>query len=311
MLRIGIVIHPGFQMLDTIGPTTAFEIASRFSNRGYETRILAAEAGSVESSSGLALTAGPLDAEGFDTIIVSGGEIIRDMNALHRIVPWLAEIRPRRLASVCSGAFLLAEAGRLDGRAATTHWDSTDRFRRLYPGVRLMPDRIFTRDGDVWTSAGITAGIDLALAMIEEDHGPHVARRTAQQLVVHHQRTGGQSQFAGLVEVGGFSGRFAELIDWIKTSLDAPLTVEMLAERAAMSPRNFARAFARETGTTPAKAVERLRVDAAQGAIEAGEGSLDQIALRFGLGDTGRMRRSFQRNLGHSPRYLQRRRRIA
>lgn len=306
-LAIGIVIHPGFQMLDTVGPATAFEIASRFSD-GYDIRILAAQAGRVESSSGLALAAEPLASEGTDTIIVSGGEIIRDMASLRILVPWLAQVRPRRLASVCSGAFLLAEAGRLDGRAATTHWDSTDRFRRSYPRVNLMPDRIFTRDGDVWTSAGITAGIDLALALIEDDYGANVARRTAQQLVVRQQRTGGQSQFAGLVDVGGFSGRFAALVDWIKANLGAPLTVEMLAERAAMSPRNFARAFARETGTTPAKAVEHLRVEAAQAAIELGEESLDQIAGRFGLGDTGRMRRSFQRTLGHSPRYLQRRR---
>ncbi len=308
-VTIGIVIHPGFQILDTVGPTTAFEIASRFSE-GYDVCILAAQPGQVESSSILALAAEPLESAEVDTVIVSGGEIIRDMASLRMIVPWLARATPRRLASVCSGAFLLAEAGRLDGKAATTHWESTDRFRRSYPRVNLMPDQIFTRDGNVWTSAGITAGIDLALALIEDDYGAAVARRTAQQLVVHRQRSGGQSQFAGLVDVGGFSGRFADLVGWIRGNLDASLTVEMLADRAAMSPRNFARAFTRDTGTTPAKAVERMRVEAAQTAIETGEGSLDQIADRFGLGDPGRMRRSFQRTLGHSPRYLKRQARL-
>lgn len=305
-ITVGIVIHPGFQILDTVGPTTAFEIASHFCD-GYDVRILAAHAGHVESSSKLALAAAPLTGEEIDTIIVSGGEIVRDMAALHIIVPWLMQVCPRRLASVCSGAFLLAEAGRLNGKVATTHWDSTERFRRRYPAVNLMPDRIFTRDGNVWTSAGITAGIDLALALIEDDFGPAVARRTAQQLVVHRQRPGGQSQFAGLVDAGGFSGRFAELVDWMRANLDKPLTVDSLADQAAMSPRNFARAFARDTGSTPAKALERLRVEAAQIAIEAGDGSLEQIASRFGLGDAGRMRRSFQRILGHSPRYLRRR----
>lgn len=304
-VTVGIVIHPGFQILDTVGPATAFEIASRFSE-GYNVRILAAHPGQVESSSILALTAEPLESAAIDTVIVSGGEIIRDMTSLRIVVPWLARVMPRRLASVCSGAFLLAEAGRLDGKAATTHWESTDRFRRSYPKVNLMPDQIFTRDGIVWTSAGITAGIDLALALIEDDYGSAVARRTAQQLVVHRQRSGGQSQFAGLVDVGGFSGRFADLVDWMRGNLDASLTVEMLADRAAMSPRNFARAFARDTGTTPAKAVERMRVEAARTAIETGDGSLDQIAERFGLSDPGRMRRSFQRTLGHSPRYLKR-----
>lgn len=308
-ISVGFVIHPGFQLLDIVGPATAFEIATRFS-AGYDISILAACPGHVESSSGLALAAGPLAAEDIDTIVVSGGEIVRDMASLRVIVPWLAQAGPRRLTSVCSGAFLLAEAGRLDGRAATTHWDSTDRFRRLYPQINLMPDRIFTRDGDVWTSAGITAGIDLALALIEDDYGPSVARRTAQQLVIHRQRSGGQSQFAGLVDAGGFSGRFAGLVDWVRANLGAPLTVETLADRAAMSPRNFARAFARDTGMTPAKAIERLRVEAAQEAIEAGEGSLDRIAARVGLGDPGRMRRSFHRTLGHSPRYLQRQSRL-
>lgn len=303
---IGIVVHPGFQLLDTAGPVAAFEIASRYLEDGYEIDILAHEAADIASSSGLTLQAAPLPAAVPDTVIVSGGEIVRDMKAFGAIVSWLSAIRPRRLASVCSGAFFLAEAGRLDGRQATTHWDSTERLRRLYPDIRLNPDRIFTRDGEVWTSAGISAGIDLTLALIEDDFGPRIAHRTAQQLVVHKRRPGGQSQYSPLFEVWGQSGRFGPLIVWMREHLAEPLSVERLADHAAMSPRNFSRRFLEETGTTPAKAVERLRLEAAQEAIEAGSESFDQIAARSGFADAAQMRRAFLRTLGQPPQSLRR-----
>ena len=302
--RIGFVIHPGFQFLDVVGPTTAFEIASRYVPEKYALEIMAPAAGMIASSSGLELAAGPLDAGGLDTIVVSGGQLVWDMAAFQSIVQWLKVIRLRRLASVCSGAFLLAEAGRLDGRLATTHWESSERFRRSYPRIRLEPDRIFVRDGDLWTSAGISAGIDLALALIEDDHGPAIARDTARQLVVHSRRPGGQSQFSGLLELGGRSSRFAALVGSIRDNVAEPVTVEQLAKQAAMSPRNFARAFLREMDMTPAKAVEHLRVQAARDAVEGGIGTFDEIAQRVGFGDAGRMRRAFLRLLGQSPRSL-------
>ena len=302
---IAVVIHPGFQLLDTAGPTTAFEMAERFRPGSYDLALLApGGGGQVESSSGLKLSAESLREGTFDTVIVSGGEIIRSMPALGEIVTWLKRIKARRTASVCSGAFFLAEAGLLDGRCATTHWDSTDRLTQLYPKVRMDADRIFVRDGDVWTSAGISAGIDLALALIEDDHGPLLARRTAQQLVVHQRRPGGQSQFSALVELGGRTGRFADLIEWIHTHLADPLTVEDLADRAAMSPRNFARAFVAETGTTPAKAVESLRLETARNALETSHVSLETIAEAAGFGDSGRMRRAFLRTFGQPPQAL-------
>jgi len=306
MRRIGFVIHPGFQFLDVVGPIAAFEIANRYESKAYELQIMAPTAGMIVSSSGLELAAVALEARGLDTIMVSGGQLVTDMASFQRIVAWLADVHPRRLASVCSGAFLLAEAGRLDGRAATTHWESTERFRRSYPKVRLEPDRIFTRDGDVWTSAGISAGIDLALALIEDDFAPALSRRVAQQLVVHARRPGGQSQFAGLLELGGQSGRFEKLVEWITDNLAEPLTIEQLADRAAMSPRNFARAFLRDTGTTPAKAVEQLRLEAARDAVEAGAGTFDEIARRVGFNDASRMRRAFLRILGQPPQSLRR-----
>jgi transcriptional regulator GlxA family with amidase domain len=207
---------------------------------------------------------------------------------------------------VCSGAFFLAQAGLLDGRRATTHWAAAERFRRLYPDVRLDADRMFVRDGDVWTSAGISAGIDLALALVEEDLGPGIARRVAQQLVVHQRRHVGQSQYSVLVEQGGKTGRFGELIGWMRTRLAEPMTIERLAERAAMSPRNFARAFVAEIGATPAKVVEGLRLEAARVAVETSHLNLDHIAASTGFGDSSRMRRAFVRSFGMSPQSLRR-----
>jgi transcriptional regulator GlxA family with amidase domain len=303
---IAVVIHPGFQLLDTAGPTTAFELAERFHPGSYHLALMAPGGGQVSSSAGLMLTAEPLSDGPFDTVIVSGGEIVRSMAAAQEIVGWLKHIQARRTASVCSGAFLLAEAGLLDGRRATTHWDSTDHFTRRYPNVRLDAERIFIRDGNIWTSAGISAGIDLALALIEDDLGPEVARRTAQQLVVHQRRPGGQSQFSALVELGGRTGRFAELVEWMRSHLAEALTVERLADRAAMSPRNFARAFTAETGTTPAKAVERLRLETARTAVESSHASLERIAEITGFGDSGRMRRAFFRTFGQPPQALRR-----
>src|SRR5262245_32541866 len=191
MRRVAIVIHPGFQLLDVAGPTSAFEIAERFRPGSYDLRLLAPGGGPVESSSGVTLSTRSLRQGAHDTIVVSGGEIVRSPAAAEKIISWLARVRARRIASVCSGAFLLAAAGRLDGRRATTHWASSDDFRRRYPRVKLDPDRIFVRDGDIWTSAGITAGIDLALALVEDDLGAEVARQTAQQLVVPQRPPGG------------------------------------------------------------------------------------------------------------------------
>lgn len=306
--RIAVVIFPGFQILDAAGPIAAFEIAGRLRPGAYEIEVLAPDGGAVKSSSGAPMAAGALAGADFDTIVVSGGDGTRSLPELAAIVRWLRAAAPhvRRIASVCSGAYVLAEAGLLDGRRATTHWGRTDDFARRYPKVKLDADRIFIRDGHVWTSAGITAGIDLALALVEDDLGADVARRTAQQLVVHQRRPGGQSQFSALIELGGRTGRFADLMDWMRENLAQPLTVEQLADRAAMSPRNFARAFTAETGTTPAKAVERLRLEAARTRVETGREPIDRVAEAAGFGDPERMRRAFLRAFGQPPQALRR-----
>ena len=212
----------------------------------------------------------------------------------------------RRMTSVCTGAFILAEAGLLEGKRATTHWSRTDGFARRFPNVRLEPDRIFIKEGSIWTSAGITAGIDLSLALIAEDLGEDVARKTAQQLVVYHRRPGGQSQFSALLELDRPAGRFAALLGWMRERLHEKLNVERLAEQAAMSPRNFARAFVAETGVTPARAVERLRVEAARERVEAGPEPIDNIAIAAGFGEPERMRRAFIRAFGQPPQALRR-----
>jgi len=306
--KIAVVVFPNFQLLDAAGPISAFDIAGRFSPGAYEIHVLAPGGGHTPSTAGAGFATEPLSDGPWDTILVSGGDATRAVSEFAEIVDWLKRAAPaaRRVTSVCSGAYFLAEAGLLDGRRATTHWSRTDHFARRYPKIRLEADRIFIRDGSVWTSGGITAGIDLTLALIEDDLGPEVARRTAQQLVVHQRRPGGQSQFSALVEMGGASGRFGELMDWIRANLATALTVERLAEQAAMSPRNFARAFTAETGTTPAKAVERLRLEAARTAVETGHAPIDRVAETAGFGDPERMRRAFLRAFGQPPQALRR-----
>jgi transcriptional regulator GlxA family with amidase domain len=307
--QIAFLVFPGFQLLDATGPMAAFEIAGRLRPGSYALRAIAHRPGAVESSCGV-----PLIARGFgvareiDTLIVAGGEGVRTaLGCAHTraFIRRCAE-RARRVTSVCSGSFLLAGAGLLDGRTATTHWSCTEEFRERFPQVRLDPDRIFVRAQQVWTSAGITAGIDLALALIGEDLGEAISRRTAQQLVVYHRRPGGQSQFSALLELESAGGRFAALLEFVRTHLRGELGVERLAAEACMSPRNFARVFRQETGVTPAKAVERLRADAARALLDGGARSLQEVARHCGFGDAERMRRSFRRLFGTPPSALKR-----
>ncbi|URX61748.1 GlxA family transcriptional regulator [Luteibacter anthropi] len=303
---IAIVVFPGFQLLDAAGPVAVFEMAERFRPGSYTVEMLAPGGGIVRSSSGVCLAAMPIEMRRFDTVIVSGGNLAQVEGDQVEIISWLGGGTWRRAAGVCSGAFFLAKAGLLDGRRATTHWAAAERFRSLYPQVRLDADRMFVRDGDLWTSAGISAGIDLALALVEDDLGPGIARRTAQQLVVHQRRHVGQSQYSVIVEQGGKTGRFGELVNWMRARIGEPMTIERLAERAAMSPRNFARAFVAEIGTTPAKVVEGLRLEAARLAVETSHLHLDHIAVSTGFGDSTRMRRAFVRAFGVPPQSLRR-----
>ncbi|MGE9009061.1 GlxA family transcriptional regulator [Leptospira interrogans] len=306
---IGVLIFPDFQLLDAAGPISVFEIAARFSGAAPAIRTLAATPGPVRSTSGVEMLArGFKPSSAITTLIVAGGEGVRTAAICPKTLAFVRALARRgvRVASVCSGAYVLAEAGLLDGRRATTHWQRTRHFVSAYPKVKLEADRIYTRDGNVWTSAGISAGIDLALAMVVEDYGDEIAQKTAKQLVLYHRRSGGQSQFSSLLELKSPTGRFGPLLAWAREHLDAPLTVEDMAEQAGMSSRHFTRAFIAETGTTPSKAVERLRIEVARQRVQSSSEAIERVAETTGFRDPERMRRAFIRAFGQPPQSLRR-----
>jgi transcriptional regulator GlxA family with amidase domain len=302
--QVTFLIYRDFQLLDAAGPIAAFEIAEYHRPGSYSLRVVAPEAGAVKSSAGVSMQAVSLGrAADVDTLVVAGGigsRVALSCQRTRRFVQSCAA-KARRTTSVCSGAYLLAAAGILDGKRATTHWSRSVDFTRRFPGVRLEPDRIFVKDGPIWTSAGISAGIDLSLALIEEDLGETIARRTAQQLVVYYRRPGGQSQFSALLEMERANGRFAPLLDHVRGNLGKRLSVTALAARACMSLRHFSRAFHTETGMSPAKAVEQLRAETARGALCGSGRSVQDIARSHGFGNAERMRRTFLRLYGVTP----------
>ncbi|HVV43264.1 MAG TPA: GlxA family transcriptional regulator [Nitrobacter sp.] len=306
---IGVLVFPDFQLLDAAGPISTFDIAARLSGSHLSIRPLAIETGLVRSSSGVALQAASFrNTNRLTTLIVAGGGGVRSAMTCKATLNFIRRTARRgcRVASVCSGAYLLAEAGLLDGRRATTHWRHTREFVARYPKIRLEADRIFVRDGNIWSSAGISAGIDLALAIVGDDFGDDIARETARHLVVYHRRSGGQSQFSTLLELKSPSGRFRPLLAWAREHLDDRLTVERMAEHVNMSARHFTRAFIAETGTSPSKAVERLRVEAAREHVQSGAAPIEAIAGMTGFGDPERMRRAFIRAFGQPPQALRR-----
>jgi len=306
---IGMLVFPDFQLLDAAGPISVFEIAGRFANQPLPIRVMAVTPGPVRSSSGVEMLARGLRPSAvISTLIVAGGEGVRTAATCPKTLAFVRGVAKRgvRVASVCSGAYILAEAGLLDGRRATTHWQRTRHFVSAYPKIKLEADRIFVRDGNIWSSAGISAGIDLALAMAAEDFGDEVAQKTARQLVLYHRRSGGQSQFSSLLELKAPAGRFGPLLAWAREHLDAPLTVEDMAEQAGMSSRHFARAFIAETGTTPSKAVERLRIEVARQRVQSSSEAIERVAETTGFRDPERMRRAFIRAFGQPPQSLRR-----
>jgi transcriptional regulator GlxA family with amidase domain len=309
LIVIGILVFPDFQLLDAAGPISVFEIAARFAGAPSSIRVLAVTPGVIRSSSGVEIFARGIESSrAISTLIVVGAETMPAAATSKRTLSFVRMMAKRgvRVASVCSGAYILAEAGLLDGRRATTHWWNTRHFVSTYPKVKLEPDQIYVRDGNIWSSAGITAGIDLALAMVAEDFGEEVAKNTARQLVVYHRRSGGQSQFSSLLELKGPGGRFGPLLAWAREHLDAPLTVEDLAEQAGMSSRHFTRAFVAETGSTPSKAVERLRIEVARQRVQSSVEAIERVAQLTGFRDPDRMRRAFIRTFGQTPQSLRR-----
>jgi len=306
---IGVLIFPDFQLLDAAGPISVFEIACRYARSAVPIRVMAAEPGLVRSTSGVEMLARKLGSpSAITTLIIAGGDGVEAAARNTCATNFVKAVAKRgtRVASVCSGTFMLAEAGLLDGKRATTHWHRTRQFLATYPQVKLEPDQIFVCDGNIWSSAGITAGIDLALAMVGEDYGEDVVQKTARQLVLYHRRSGGQSQFSSLLELKAPSGRFGPLLTWAREHLDARLTVDDLAERAGMSSRHFTRAFIAETGSTPSKAIERLRIEVARQRVQSSSEAIERVAEVTGFRDPERMRRAFIRAFGQPPQSLRR-----
>jgi transcriptional regulator GlxA family with amidase domain len=306
MQRVGFIVLPGFQMM-SVAALSVFELANReIGEPVYNVHLLSETGGSLRSSIGFSVATEPLDHRNFDTLMVGGSAVVGSLTP--GVIKFLRKAlqRTRRVASTCTGAFVLAEAGLLDGRRATTHWRRARELQTRFPKVKVEEDRIFIVDGPVWTSAGMTAGIDLALAMIEKDLGADVARAVARQLVVYHRRAGGQSQFSALLELEPKSDRIQSALAYAKRNLATRLTVGQLAEAAHLSPRQFSRAFQAETGQSPAKAVENLRVEAARLMMEQSRHSIDVIARQTGFADRDRMRRAFLRAFGQPPQVIRR-----
>jgi transcriptional regulator GlxA family with amidase domain len=307
---IEVLAFPLVQLLDVTGPLQVFATANDHITRAggaapYDLRVIAKGGQAVTGSAGLAIAAGPLPRAGsvVDTLLVAGGPGVEAAAADPMLVDWVRQhaTKARRVASVCTGAFLLAASGALDGRRAATHWSVCKEFARRYPAVRVEPDPIFVRDGSVWTSAGVTAGIDLALALVEQDLGRTVALAVARYLVVFLKRPGGQAQLSAALSLQSAEDQFGVLHDWINRHLSDDISLPKLADQAGMSERSFSRHYAEATGLTPARAVERLRVEAARRMLSESRLPVKRISQRCGFGSEETMRRSFLRVLSATP----------
>lgn len=307
MISVAFVVFDRFQSM-ALAAMPVFEYANFSAGEDlYDVRVLSEDGRTLRASGGLTVGTEAFDERVFDTVIVVGGDSILEQ-APEAVLDYLrtSASTARRTASICSGAFVMAQAGLLDGRRATTHWAYARQLQERFASIKVEADRIYVIDGSIWTSAGMTAGIDLALAMVEKDFGAELARSVAQKLVMYHRRGGGQSQHSALLELEPKSDRIQTVLGYAREHLAQALTVEQLAQVARLSPRQFSRAFRAETGQSPAKAIENLRLEAARQLLERGRLSLDQIALETGLGDRRRMREAFLRAFGQPPQVIRR-----
>ena len=302
--------YPSVKLLDVTGPIQVFASANAFMAQAgeampYAIRIVAQSGDRVEASGGVELAVHPLSAvdAALDTLVIAGGEGVAAAATDTALIDWVRERakQSRRTASVCTGAFLLAASGMLDGRRAVTHWAFCAELARRFPAIRVEPDRIFIQDGPVWTSAGVTSGIDLALALVEEDLGRAAALAVARYLVVFLKRPGGQAQFSEFLSLQTTDERFGALHDWISNHLGGDLSLPVLARQAGMSERSFSRHYAEATGQTPARAIERLRVQGARHLLSETRLPVKRISQRCGFGSEETMRRSFLRLLDTTP----------
>lgn len=304
MHTVGLIVFPNFQVMG-LAVGSVFEYANRMRGEvAYQFRLVSEDGGPVMTSQGFSVNTDRVRDATYDTLIVAGDNDCR--LPAESLLDYIRTAPSRRVASICTGAFVLAAAGLLDGKRATTHWLHAQAFRKQFPNVQVDEDRIFVVDGDIWTSAGMTAGVDLALAIVEKDFGVEAARMVARKLVVYQRRGGGQSQFSALLELDAKSDRVQMAVTYAKENLGTDLSVESLAEVARLSPRQFSRVFREETGQSPAKAIERLRVEAARLMMETTRHPIEVIARETGFGDRERMRQAFLRAFGQSPQAIQR-----
>jgi len=306
MLSVGFVVTPDFPVM-SLAALSVFEFANlNVTPKRYDIHLLSEHGGPITTVMGARLDTAAFGDQHFDTLIIGGNtQVIPTSPALAAFVTEAAK-RSRRISSICTGAFALADAGLLDGRRATTHWLFTQALRDGYPALKLQEDRLYVIDGPVWTAAGNSAGIDLTLGMLERDYGAEVAQLVARIMVIDTQRPGSQSQHSALLALHPKSDRIQDALGHARRNLHTDLSIERLAEVARLSPRQFSRAFRAETGTTPAKAIESLRLEAAQLMIAQSRHPIDVIATETGFGDQERMRRAFMRVHGQPPQALRR-----
>jgi len=306
MYTIGLVVYPGFQAL-ALGIGAVFEYANlMFKEPVYDFKVLSEYGGPVATSQGFAVSTTPIGDASYDTLIVAADNDCQlPPESLLESIRQFPN-RSRRVMAVCTGAFALAAAGLLEGKRATTHWFHAPSFRKQYPNVLLEEDRIFVVDGSIWTSAGMSAGLDMALEVIENDLGAEIARAVARKMVMYQRRGGGQSQFSSLLDMDPKSDRIQLALNYAKEHLKDELSVEVLADAAHLSPRQFSRVFRDETGHSPAKAIERLRVEAARAMMESTRHPVEVIARESGFGDRERMRQAFLRAFGQPPQSIRR-----
>lgn len=303
---VSLVIYPRFQPM-SLAVGTVFEYANLLSGRAvYEFRVVSECGGPVHSSLGFSIDTCPLGDGAGDTLIISGDNDCNLPSADLMEIVRHAQSSARRIASICTGSFVLAEMGLLDGRRATTYWVHAGEFRRRYPQVLLESDKIYVVDGKIWTSAGMTAGLDMALAMIESDLGVEVARSVARHIVVHQRRGGAQSQFSVLLDLDAKTDRIQKALTYARENLNTRLSVDVLAQAANMSLRQFNRVFREETGQSPARAVEQLRAEAARFMLESSSHSIGTIARETGFRDRERMRLAFLKIFGEPPQDMRR-----
>lgn len=297
----------GYQLLDLAGPMAALEAANRLLDQDYyRIELISNHGGPVWGNAATALITQPSGSTTADTVVAVGGRLDPMLEPGNVAAMHQAAIGAVSVASICTGVFLLAAAGLLNNRRATTHWQFAQKLKDRYPLVKVDADRIFINDGPIWTSAGMTAGIDLMLARIEVDHGPELAKAVSRELVVYHRRPGGQSQYAAISQMEPQTDRIRKALTFARDHLSEPLPIELLADAACLSVRQFGRLFRKETGETPARAVERLRCEAARIRLRDGREPIAVVARAVGFADTERMRCAFVRNFGQPPQ-MQRR----